>query len=48
MKNSKIIVAILLVTLVLASCAPGPNSLADVKVYRNDSVAGVWVYDKNT
>ena len=42
MSRTKVIVGILLVLVILAGCAPGPNSLADVP---NDEgeVAGFWM-----
>jgi hypothetical protein len=42
MSQTKIIVGILLVLVILAGCAPGPNSLVDVP---NDEgeVAGFWM-----
>lgn len=41
MKQTKIIVGILLLTLIFASCAPGPNTMADVPD-EEGKVAGFW------
>jgi hypothetical protein len=41
MSRAKIVVVILLLLLVLASCAPGPNSMADVPD-EEGKVAGFW------
>lgn len=42
MKRAKVVIAILIVLVVLASCAPGPNSMAD-KLSEDGEVAGFWM-----
>ncbi len=42
MKRGKVVIAILIVMVVLASCAPGPNSMADVPP-EDGEVAGFWM-----
>jgi hypothetical protein len=42
MNRAKVVIGVLLVLVVLAGCAPGPNSMADVP--REDGeVAGFWM-----
>ncbi len=42
MKRGKVVIAILIVLVVLASCAPGPNSMAD-QPGEDEQVAGFWM-----
>jgi hypothetical protein len=42
MSRTKVIVGVLLVLVILAGCAPGPNSLADVPNHEGE-VAGFWM-----
>jgi len=42
MKRAKVVIAILIVLVVLAGCAPGPNSMAD-QPSEDGEVAGFWM-----
>ena len=42
MRKTKIVAGILMLTLILAGCAPGPNSMADVPNEEGE-IAGFWM-----
>ena len=42
MNRAKVVIAVLVVLVVLAGCAPGPNSLADTPNEENE-IAGFWM-----